>query len=235
MGHCNLQDILALENVVDGMKVSDKSDFNCDTCTLGKMPQFRNRNTDRKASKLFELVHCDLAGPIEPVAHEGFKYCLMFVDNYSGVFMVYFLKNKSDTCEATKKFLADIAPYGQIKTLRSDNGTEFTCSGFESLLVQNKVRHEFSAPYSPHQNGTVERGWRTVFDMARCMLIEANLPKFLWTYAVYTTVYIRNHCLNRRLGITPFEAVTGKKPNLSKMQIFGTSIHTKSTKARTTL
>ena len=59
--------------------------------------------------------------------------------------------------------------------------------------------------------------------MARCMLIEANLPKFLWTYAVYTSVYIRNRCLNRRLGITPFEAVTGKKPNLSKMQIFGTS------------
>ena len=223
MGHCNVQDILALENVVDGMKVSDKSEFNCDTCTLGKMPQYRNRNPDRKASKLFELVHCDLAGPIEPTAREGFKYCLMFVDDYSGVYMVYFLKAKSDTCEATKKFLVDIAPFGQIKTLRSDNGTEFTCSGFESLLVQNKVRHEFSAPYSPHQNGTVERGWRTVFDMARCMLIEANLPKFLWTYAVYTSVYIKNRCLNRRLGITPFEAVTGKKPNLSKMQIFGTS------------
>ena len=137
--------------------------------------------------------------------------------------MVYFLKTKSDTFDATKKFLADIAPFGQIKTLRSDNGTKFTYSGFESLLVQNKVMDEFSAPYSPHQNGTVEQGWRTVFDMARCMLIEANLPKFLWTYAVYTSVYIRNCCLNRRLGITPFEVVTGKKPNISKMQIFGTS------------
>ena len=86
MGHCNVQDILALEKVVDGMEVSDKLDFNCDTCTLGKMPQYRNGNPDRKASKLFELVHCDPAGPIEPVAREGFKYCLMFVDDYSGVF-----------------------------------------------------------------------------------------------------------------------------------------------------
>ena len=103
MGHCNVQDILALEKDIDGMKVSDKSDFNCDTCTLGKMPEYRNRNPDRKASKLFELVHCDLAGTIEPVACEGFKYCLM-VDDYSGVSMVYFLKAKSDTCEATKKF-----------------------------------------------------------------------------------------------------------------------------------
>ena len=134
------------------------------------MPQYRNQNPDRKASKLFEFVHCASAGPIEPVACEGFKYCLMFVDDYSGVSMVYFLKAKTDTCEATKEVLADIAP---------DNGKEFTCSGYESLLVQNKVRHEFSAPYSPHLNDTVEREWRTVFDMARCMLIEANLSKFL--------------------------------------------------------
>ena len=223
MGHCNAHDVLALENVVDGMKISDKSDFNCEICTLGKMPQFRSRKPDKKASKLFELVHCDLAGPIEPVAREGFKYCLMFVDDFSGIQMVYFLKAKSDTCEAAKKFLADISPFGQVKTLRSDNGTEFTCDRFESLLIENKIRHEFSAPYSPHQNGTVERGWRTVFDMARCLLIEAKLPKFLWTYAVYTSVYIRNRCLNRRLGITPFEALTGKKPNLSKMHIFGTN------------
>ena len=62
-----------------------------------------------------------------------------------------------------------------------------------------------------------------MFIMARCMLIEANLPKFLWTYEVYTSLYIGNRCLSRRLGITPFESVTEKKPNLSKMQIFGTT------------
>ena len=42
IGHCNVQDVLALEKVVDGMKVSNKSDFNCDTCTLWKIPQYRN-------------------------------------------------------------------------------------------------------------------------------------------------------------------------------------------------
>ena len=57
----------------------------------------------------------------------------------------------------------------------------------------------------------------------RCMLIITNFQKRLWTSAVYTSVYIRNHALNRRLWVTPFEAVTGKKPNLSEMQIFGTS------------
>ena len=123
------------------------------------------------------MVHCDLAGPIDPVAKDGFTYTLSFVDNYSGIIMVYFLKQKSDTAKATARLLADVAPYGTIKCIRSDNETEFTCEKFRSLLVKNQIKHENSAPYSPHQNGTVERAWRSLFYMARCLLLEANLPK----------------------------------------------------------
>ena len=32
------------------------------------MAQYRNREADMKANSVLELVHCDLAGPIEPVA-----------------------------------------------------------------------------------------------------------------------------------------------------------------------
>ena len=35
LGHCNLQDVLALENVVDGMRVTGKKQ----TCVMGKMTQ----------------------------------------------------------------------------------------------------------------------------------------------------------------------------------------------------
>ena len=135
--------------------------------------------------------------------------------------MIYFLRQKSDTLEATEKFLADAAPYGKVKRLRSDNGGEFISQGFKTLLRKHAIRHETSAPYSPHQNGTVERAWRSIFSMARCLLLEANLPKFLWTYAVMTAVYIRNRCFNSRSEKTPYEALTGKQPNLSKMHVFG--------------
>ena len=89
---------------------------------------------------------------------------------------VYFLKSKSDSVKATEKFLADVAPYGQVKCVRSDNGTEFTGHEFQTLLRGNRIRHETSAPYSPHQNGTAERGWRTLYEMSRCLLIESGLP-----------------------------------------------------------
>lgn len=57
--------------------------------------------------------------------------------------------------------------------------------------------------------------------MARCLLIESNLPQNWWTYAVQYSVYVRNRCFDNRLGITPYEAVMGTKPNLKKMHVFG--------------
>ena len=161
------------------MKITEDQECECVICTEDKMCQFRNREPDERAKGPLEFVHCDLAGTIDPVARDGFKYALLFVDDFTGIHMVYFLKHKSDTVEAMEKFLADSAPYGKIKRIRSDDGTEFTSNQFQSILRKNAIKHEASVPYSPHQNGTVERGWRSLFSMVRCLLLEANLPKAL--------------------------------------------------------
>ena len=158
----------------------------------GKICQFRNRKPDEKAKKPLEFVLCDLAGPIDPVANDGYKYALSFVDDYTGINLVYFLKQKSGTLETTEKFLSDTEPFGKIKRLRSDNGSEFTSKNFKYLLSKNALKYEMSAPYSPYQNGTVEWEWRTLFDVARCLLLEASLPKQLWSYAVLASANTRN-------------------------------------------
>ena len=61
--------------------------------------------------------------------------------------------------------------------------------------------------------------------MARCLLLEAKLPKNLWTYAVMTSVYIRNRCFHPRLGKTSYEALVGRQPNLSNMHVFGSTCY----------
>ena len=222
LGHCNFDDVIKLENVVDGMKVvGKKTKRECETCVKGKMTNEINRSPRELVSTLLELVHTDLAGPITPNSHEGYKYAISFTGDFSGAMFVYFLKQKNKTVRATEQFLADCAPYGKVKTTRSDNGTEFTSEDFSSLLRKNNIKHERSAPYSPHQNGTAERQWRTIFDMGRCMLLDKKLPKELWPYAVHTAVYMRNRCLNSRVNRTPFEALTGRRPNISNMRIFG--------------
>lgn len=228
LGHCNLDDVAKLEKVVKGMTIKGKqegSNQNCEVCIQGKFTQNRNRQADAKAKTILELVHTDLCGPIEPVGKDGYKYAITFTDDYSGMIFPYFIKAKSGTTKATEKFIADVAPYGKIKCIRSDNGTEFTGQPFQTLLRSNGIRHETSAPYSPHQNGTAERGWRTLFEMSRCMLLESKLPKHLWTYAVQTAAQIRNRCYSRRLEQTPYCVFTGKTPDLSNMKVFGSECY----------
>jgi transposase InsO family protein len=59
-----------------------------------------------------------------------------------------------------------------VKKIRSDNGSEFKNLQVEEYLEEEGVKHEFSAPYTPQQNGVVERKNRTLIDMARTMLGE---------------------------------------------------------------
>ena len=64
-----------------------------------------------------------------------FKYCINFVDDFSNLTVVYFLKCKNDASLALEKFIADIAPFGKIKCLKSDNGGEFV----SLIIVINQI------------------------------------------------------------------------------------------------
>jgi transposase InsO family protein len=96
------------------------------------------------------------------------------VDDYSRFTWVFFLQEKSQTQETLKRFLR----WGQnefglrIKTIRSDNGTEFKNSQIEGFLEEEGIKHDFSSPHTHQQNGVVERKNRTLLDMARTMLDE---------------------------------------------------------------
>ena len=58
------------------------------------------------------------------------------------------------------------------KHIRTDNGTEFKNSGLDGYLDELGITHELSAPYTPQQNGVMERKNRTLVEIARTMLDE---------------------------------------------------------------
>jgi transposase InsO family protein len=64
-----------------------------------------------------------------------------------------------------------------VKNIRSDNGSKFRNLQVEEYLEEEGIKHDFSAPYTPQQNGLVERKNRTIIDMARTMLGEHNMPE----------------------------------------------------------
>ena len=74
----------------------------------------------------------------------------------------------------------------KIKNVRSDNGSEFRNTNVEEYLDEEGIKHEFSAPYTPQQNGIVERKNRTLIEAARTMLDEYKTPDIFWAEAINT-------------------------------------------------
>jgi transposase InsO family protein len=74
----------------------------------------------------------------------------------------------------------------RFKKIRSDNGTEFKNSQIEGFLEEECIKHEFSSPYTPQQNGVVDRKNRTLLDMARTMLDEYKTLDRFWAEAINT-------------------------------------------------
>ena len=57
--------------------------------------------------------------------------------------------------------------------------------------------------------------------MARGMLLEAQLPRYLWTYAVQAAAHIRNCMYHQRTETTPIFLLTGSPPKVSRLHVFG--------------
>ena len=88
----NTTDIIKLEKVVDDMKITNKTQFDCNICPLSKQVVHRSKEPDERATSPLQFIHSDLAGPITPTAKDGFKYVMNFVDDYTGACFVFMLK-----------------------------------------------------------------------------------------------------------------------------------------------
>ncbi|GJR17050.1 ribonuclease H-like domain, reverse transcriptase, RNA-dependent DNA polymerase [Tanacetum coccineum] len=106
--------------------------------------------------------------------------------------------------------------------LRTDRGGEFTSNEFTQYCKENGIARQLTAPYSPQQNGVVERRNRTIMSTTRCMMKATNMPQNFWAEAVRHAIYILNSVPTKALeDITPYEAIKQRKPNLENLRIFG--------------
>ena len=94
----------------------------------------------------------------------------------------------------------------KIQVIRSDNGKEYVSDQFNSFCEEAGIEHQLTTPYTPQQNGVVERKNRTIMEMARCMMHEKGLPKTFWAEAANTVVFVLNRLPTKAVqGKTPFE------------------------------
>ena len=86
---------------------------------------------------------------------------MLTVDDFSKFIEIDKLDTlSSQTCiEALK---GQFSRHGIPEKLRSDNGTQFSSSGFTSFCRDYGVQHETSSPHYPQSNGAAERAIQTV-------------------------------------------------------------------------
>jgi transposase InsO family protein len=154
----------------------------------------------------------------------GYVYYVLFIDDYSRKTWVYFLKSKDEVFCKFKEFKALIENISKrkIKILSSDNGGEYTSKDFVNFCKDVRIKRELTTPYNPQQNGVVERENRTIMEAVKTMIHDQDLPMHLWEKTTRTTVYVQNKLSHSALGFkTPKDMLSGKKPKVSHLKIFG--------------
>nr|GFC37956.1 zinc finger, CCHC-type [Tanacetum cinerariifolium] len=81
----------------------------------------------------------------------------------------YFLTSKDETLSTFKEFRQRIEMELRIRIrmVRTDRGGEFTSNEFTKYCKEKGIARQLTAPYSPQQNGVVERRNRTVLSTTR--------------------------------------------------------------------
>ncbi|MBW0528770.1 hypothetical protein O181_068485 [Austropuccinia psidii MF-1] len=109
----------------------------------------------------------------------------------------------------------------RIRTVRTDNGSEFKNHFLNDFLLKHGIEHEYLMPYEHHQNGWIKRTNRTLLEIARTCLIGANLPVKLWSYTFKHAMWIFNQMLHFDSKQTPYELISKQKPSFHLLRIFG--------------
>ena len=112
-----------------------------------------------RAKKKLELVYTDLCGPMSTESLSQNKYFMLFIDDLTRITLVYFLRSKGQVFSVFKIFKAMVETQSEckLKTLRSNNGKEYTSNEFEKFYADMGIKHQLTVSYSPQQNDVSER------------------------------------------------------------------------------
>lgn len=205
-------------------KKGEAERIDCQVCSLSKMTKKTFPSSRRKRSeRAGEIWHVDVCGPIGTETYTGAKYVILFKDEFSNFRYIYFMKTKEEVYDSIRRCIAQAEFSGKtVKGMVSDCGSEFMSKRTQSLFLDKGIVHNTSAPFTPSQNGFIERDNRTLMEATRALLFSKNLPEKLWGEAASTVVYTLNRTINKNtIDKTPYEIYLGVKPDLRHLKVFG--------------
>ncbi|KAD4586383.1 hypothetical protein E3N88_23984 [Mikania micrantha] len=194
LGHLNFDSIKLIthKKMVQGIPHISHTNQVCDACLLGKHSRTPFPNQAKFISdEPLNSIYGDLCGPICHLLIQDFK---LKVENVVGI---------------------------KLKMLRTDRGGEFTSNEFTQFCKYNGIARQLTTPYSPQQNGMVERRNRTMLSTTRSMLKAMSMPQNFLAEAVRHTIYVLNRVPTKALtNCTPYEALKGMEEGSKVYRLF---------------
>jgi len=106
------------------------------------------------------------------------------------------------------------------------NGKEFQNGHFQTFCQENGIKHQFTIPYNPSQNGRAERFNGILISSAKALLNEAKLSHEFWEYVIDTANFIHNRLPSQsNQNRIPYEVFYNKLLDYSIYRVFGCKVY----------
>lgn len=125
LGHlnvCNLREAIE-KGKISGKQMDLKGTLNCEICIQGKMARPMFPKVSKRTTKILDLIHTDVYGPMRLLSNSGAKYFVTFINDSTRWCEVRFVKDKDEVLKEFKSYKALMEnTRTKIKGIQSDTG-----------------------------------------------------------------------------------------------------------------
>jgi len=170
--------------------------YRCEICIDAKMHKFNHKACASGVRPTYlpgVCIHTDHSGPYTKSIGSA-RYSQLYLDRGSGYIWAERQTKKTGHYTSTPKIFVDSwgLSGNRVQILQSDGDGVFTSVETRKMLEEQKVRHEWSAPYDSDTNAFIERARRTVFEGVATSLLRSGAPSRFWGEAENHKVYTMN-------------------------------------------
>ena len=233
LGHRSHNSIRSMVGKVDGLALDlthNDHKSPCEACALNQRRKPISKSPSKCRATVPNLrVFTDMTGPFsennqrilfKPNNH---PYIVTFIDDCTRHAIWFSLPNKE-----SESFLYCLERYMSIVgkamgILRSDDAAELNSAICNKFYATHNIKRETTTAGSPQFNGVAESNLRTVMAMARKMRVHAGLDVSFGYFAAQCALSVYNNTPTRGLvnGMTPHQAWTGMRSDVSAFRVFG--------------
>ena len=120
----------------------------CKGSSLGKHTRKPFHNSETRSKEILDLIHSNVCGPMSNKSLRDHPYYVRSIDDHSRKTWLYLLKTKDEVFDKFKEFRSEVEALTErkIKTLRFDNGGEYTSKELIAYYKDEGIKRELIVP-----------------------------------------------------------------------------------------